>query len=251
MQAAIEAIVVRGGAPRRPHLSSALAAMGWSVRDCTAIGLLGTLAVARPPQVLVLEGPATDLCTLASLVRFAVPQAALIVLADDSDIESRIAALDAGADASCPLQVDVRELAAMGRALGRVRGGGRALALETPGWCLASGGRVLAGPRGQRLPLTLTESAFFVRLFAAPGYRLPREQLIALPPGPRGAHSARSVDVMVSRLRAKAQRLEVELPLLAVRQWGYIFLADCFADKVDAPAAAQATGWQGGPASQS
>src|SRR3546814_8261209 len=61
MQAAIEAIVIRGGVPRRPHLSNALATAGWSVRDCPAIGRLGDLAEARPPQVLVLDGPANAL----------------------------------------------------------------------------------------------------------------------------------------------------------------------------------------------
>ncbi|MBO1112271.1 response regulator transcription factor [Bordetella petrii] len=243
MQAVIEAIVIRGGVPRRPHLSDALAATGWSVRDCAAIGRLGELAEARAPQVLVLEGPAHALCTLTGIARFTVPRAAVIVLADDAEVESRIVALAAGADATCSLHVEVRELAALGRAQALLRSG------ESPSeasrWCLASGGRVLAGPRGQRLPLTFTESAFFRRLLAAPGYRLPRAQLLASPSGPNQARSARSVDVMVSRLRAKAQRLGVELPLLAVRQWGYIFLADNPTGNVDASAIAHAPGQPG------
>src|SRR3546814_1274039 len=91
MQAAIEAIVIQGGAPpRRPRLSDALAATGWSVRECTAIGRLGALADACPPQVLVLEGPAEALCTLAGIARFTVPYAALIVLGADVELESRI-----------------------------------------------------------------------------------------------------------------------------------------------------------------
>ncbi|MBO9357893.1 transcriptional regulator [Bordetella petrii] len=214
--------------------------MGWSARDC-AIARLGELTVGDPPQVLVVEGPADTLCTLAGIVRYTVPHAAVIVLAADAEVEARVLALDAGADATCPLQVDVRELAALGRALVRLRGGGgKPAGADTPGWHLASGGRVLAGPRGQRLPLTFTESAFFLRLLAAPGYRLPREQLVAAPAGGRAQQSARSVDVMVSRLRAKALRLGVDLPLLAVRQWGYIFLVDGVNGAADAHGAAYA-----------
>jgi len=243
MQAAIEAIVIQGGVPRRPHLSSALAAMGWSARECPAIGDLGSLVDIRPPQVMVLEGPAPMLCTLAGIARFTAPRAALIVLADETELEARVLALQAGADVACPLQIDLRELAALGRALAQPRrDDARPPPAVTPGWHLISGGRVLAGPRGQRLPLTFSESAFFLRLLGAPGYRLPREHLAAS----RGQHSARSVDVMVSRLRSKAQRLGIELPLLAVRQWGYIFLADSATGHVDPAAAALAADWPAG-----
>jgi DNA-binding response OmpR family regulator len=35
--------------------------------------------------------------------------------------------------------------------------------------------------------------------------------------------SARSADVQISRLREKARRCGLERPVLAVRQWGYLF----------------------------
>ncbi|MBV7482880.1 winged helix-turn-helix domain-containing protein [Bordetella sp. BOR01] len=235
MQNAIEAIVIHGGAPRRPHLSSAFGALGWSVRDCTAIGDLAQLAHDCSPRLLVLEASANILDALVGIARFTVPDAALIVLADDAEVDARVAALNAGADTICSLNVDVRELSALGRAQVRLRQGG----LPPPPvggqrWLLISGGRVLAGPRGQRLPLTFTESAFFLRLLAAPGHCLPRDSLVAAPvAGMQGHHSTRSVDVLVSRLRSKAQRLGVELPLLAVRQWGYIFLVDSASGAAD------------------
>jgi len=228
MHAAIDAIVIQGGPPHHPHLSGALSVNGWSVRDCAAIGRLGELIDACTPQVVLLDGPADALRTLTGIARYAAPDAALIAIVDDAQVDTRIVALEAGADACFSLHADIRELAALGRALARRRG---ALVERPPrdavAWHLASGGRILAGPRGQYLPLTFTESAFFLRLLSSPGHRLPRERLVAAPvDGARGHHSARSVDVMVSRLRAKAQRLGIELPLLAVRQWGYIFLAD-------------------------
>jgi len=79
---------------------------------------------------------------------------------------------------------------------------------------------VLSGPAGERLPLTVTERVFFIRLLNAPGQCLRRERFF--PGNPQ--EGARSVDVLVSRLRSKARRLDIELPVLAVRGWGYIFL---------------------------
>lgn len=224
----IEAIVIQGGiSPRRPQLVRSLASVGWSVRDC-APGNLGELARTGPAQVVLLDAPAASLRHLIVAARNGAPQAVLIVLAPYGEVESRILALQAGADMACPLEIDVRELACLGRALLRLRDGVAPPAeANSPAWRLAEGGRVLAGPHGQRLPLTFAESAFFLRLLGAPGHRLPREQLVCAPPR-RSARrqSSRSVDVLVSRLRAKAQRLGVQLPLLAVRQWGYILLAD-------------------------
>ncbi|GAB1577242.1 response regulator transcription factor [Bordetella petrii] len=228
MHIASDAIVIQCGTSRRPHLPEALSAVGWSVRGCNAIAQLGALAEQGTAQLLVLEAATELLCTLAGIARFTVPGAVLIALVDAEAVGPRVLALEAGADACCTVQVDIRELSALARALYRrredraPRPDGRG-----PAWQLIGGGRVLAGPAGQRLPLTFTESAFLLRLLSTPGHRLPRERLIAAANG--AAHigqSPRSVDVMVSRLRAKAQRLGVELPLLAVRQWGYMFLAD-------------------------
>ncbi|MDM9560896.1 winged helix-turn-helix domain-containing protein [Bordetella petrii] len=227
MHIASEAIVIQCGPSRRPHLPEALSAVGWSVRGCNAIAQLGALADQRAPQLLVLETPTESLCTLAGMARFTVPGAVLIAMADAEAVGPRVLALDAGADACCTVQVDIRELSALGRALCRRREARPARpAGPAPAWQLTSGGRVLAGPAGQRLPLTLTESVFLLRLLSTPGHRLPRERLVTASGEAHAEQSPRSVDVMVSRLRAKAQRLGVELPLLAVRQWGYMFLAD-------------------------
>lgn len=228
MHAAIESIIIQGQHPRLPNLVAGLAAQGWSVHSCKTTAALTGMVEVCAPQVVVIENGDYDLRTLVSVARYTSPNAALIALISDPGVDARVAALDAGADACCLLSTDLREVCALGRALVRSRNGPPARApRETPLWRLTHSGRVLAGPRGQRLPLTFTESAFFLRLLSSPGHRLPRERLVATPvAGPRGPHSARSVDVMVSRLRAKAERLGVGLPLLAVRQWGYIFLTD-------------------------
>ena len=102
----------------------------------------------------------------------------------------------------------------------RLQGAGR----RAPAWRVDMHARVLAGPAGERLPLTATERAFLVRLLNAPDHCLRRERFL-----PRNAaverDSVRRVDVLVSRLRSKARRLDIDLPVLAVRGWGYILLA--------------------------
>jgi len=233
MHIAIESIIIQGQRPRMPHLLAGLAAQGWTCRSCKTTDMLAELIDVCVPQVLILENGEADLRTAVGIARYAAPNAALIVLVHDADVDARIVALDAGADACCSMSTDIREICALGRAVSRVRRADEYSGRETPLWRLTHSGRVLAGPRGQHLPLTFTESAFFLRLLSSPGHRLPRERLVTSPvAGPRSRHSVRSVDVMVSRLRAKAERLGVGLPLLAVRQWGYIFLADVVPDEI-------------------
>ncbi|MCD0504449.1 response regulator transcription factor [Bordetella petrii] len=226
MRSAIRAAVIHSHGRRHGFLARSLATAGWQVHDYP-VARLADLSTTHPPDLLVLEGEALGLRNALGVVRYIVPRAIVIALIEPADVERRVAILGAGAQACCAPDVDVRELVALGEALVRLRWAAvPPPAARRVSWRLANGGRALAGPQGQYLPLTFTESAFFARLLAAPGHRLPREQLVAAP-SPDSAQSGplRRVDVMVSRLRAKAQRLGVDLPLLAVRQWGYIFLA--------------------------
>jgi two-component system OmpR family response regulator len=233
MYTAIETIIIENRQMGHSILSTALRSAGWRVRTCETTSGLSELIDSNATQLVILADSGDDLRTAVGIVRYAAPNAALIVLVDEANVDQRIVALDAGADACCLMSTDVREIGALGRALSRTRRGAapERTVRDMPLWRLTHSGRVLAGPSGQHLPLTFTESAFFLRLLSSPGHRLPRERLVTTPvTGPRRRQSTRSVDVMVSRLRAKAERLGVGLPLLAVRQWGYIFLADVVAD---------------------
>ena len=136
----------------------------------------------------------------------------------DACAQARIAAMDAGADA-----------AGAGHEHGRMGcAAPHAVPAAAGRWAsragLARGRTRVAGPAGERLPLTATERAFLVRLLNAPDHCLRRERFL-----PRNAaverDSVRRVDVLVSRLRSKARRLDIDLPVLAVRGWGYILLA--------------------------
>ncbi|OZI61986.1 helix-turn-helix domain-containing protein [Bordetella genomosp. 11] len=97
-----------------------------------------------------------------------------------------------------------------------------------PSWRLREGGWTLLSPQGQRLGLTTLERLFMLALFNAPNHSLARNELGELAaargePGDRSATSPRGVDVMVSRLRRKAQAMGMPLPLRSVRRWGYMF----------------------------
>ncbi len=102
-------------------------------------------------------------------------------------------------------------------------------------WRLRDGGWTLVSPRGQRLVLTTLERKFMLALFGAASHSLARAELSALAPsnGESGEHPAsspRGVDVMVSRLRRKAQATGMPLPLRSVRRWGYMFTEAALVD---------------------
>ncbi|CAM3714711.1 OmpR/PhoB-type domain-containing protein [Bordetella sputigena] len=103
------------------------------------------------------------------------------------------------------------------------------------GWRLREGGWTLLSPQGQRLALTTLERLFMLALFNAPNHSLARNELGTLAAGradagDKSATSPRGVDVMVSRLRRKAQAMGMPLPLRSVRRWGYMFTEDAAAE---------------------
>ena len=131
----------------------------------------------------------------------------------DACAQARIAAMDAGADACPAPDMSMAEWDALLRTLcRRLQGRWASRAGLARGHARARAG----GPAGERLPLTATERAFLVRLLNAPDHCLRRERFL-----PRNAaverDSVRRVDVLVSRLRSKARRLDIDLPVLAVR----------------------------------
>lgn len=101
-------------------------------------------------------------------------------------------------------------------------------------WHIIDGGRTLCSPTGQRLALTPSERIFMARMLHAAGRPVHRQAITPVPEAIR-AHmaagtimpvqqDARSVDVLVSRLRRKAADHGMNLPIMAVRGWGYTFV---------------------------
>ncbi|WP_459616011.1 response regulator transcription factor [Bordetella sp. 2513F-2] len=200
--------------PAAPDPCAGLGRAGWQVCTCHGMRSFEALARASSPGAVVVRTSARRMGRRIAQVRIGAPAAAVVALLPaEAGAGARIAAMNAGADACCDIFVGPSELAAVLRAVLRRRG---VPAMSTTGarqgWRLLEE-RLLAGPEGQRLPLTRSEAMLVQALLAAPGGRLPRPDA-----------GGRSMDVTVARLRAKAAGLGLALPLYAVRRWGYVFL---------------------------
>ncbi len=199
--------------------AGALRQLRWQVSLFESAAQLLEHLQTEGADVLALCGASRGVPELIAMLRRLAPAAAVVWQSPDVGASERIAALDAGADVCMPDGMEALEWDALLRNLCR-----RAPAAALP-WRVDPHAGALAGPAGEYLPLTATERAFFVRLLNAPGYCLRRESFF--PAGGRDAREgARRVDVLLSRLRSKARRLNIELPVLAVRGWGYILMTE-------------------------
>ena len=201
------------------RLAAALRQFQWETRVFASLDGLQNHLSGDAPDLLVLHGPCAGIADLIGRLRFTAPGARVVWQDGGPTAVERAAALDAGVDVCVPAGMEALEWDALLRSLYR-------RARRGPGaWRVVGFGRVLAGPAGERLPLTLRERAVLLRLFNAPGHCLHRERFF--PARARDAQDgARRVDVVVSRLKSKARRLNIELPVLAVRGWGYLLLPE-------------------------
>lgn len=201
------------------RLAAVLRQFQWETRVFASVDALQEHLPDQAPDLLALQGPRAGIADLVGHLRYAAPGARVVWQDGSATAAERAAALDAGVDACVPAGMEPLEWDALLRSLYRRSRCG-------PGaWRVVAPGRVLVGPAGQRLPLTMRERAVLMRLFNAPGYCLHRENFF--PAETRDPlDGARRVDVVVSRLRSKARRFNIELPLLAVRGWGYILLPE-------------------------
>lgn len=201
------------------RLATVLRQFQWQVRVFASLDALHEHLSGDAPDLLVWHGPRADMADLMNRLRHGAPDARVVWQNGGATTAERAAALDAGVDACVPAGSGALEWDALLRSLYRRARRGRCA------WRVVAPGRILAGPAGERLPLTLRERAVLVRLFNAPGHCLHREGFF--PAQARDPlDSARRVDVVVSRLRNKACRFNIDLPVLAVRGWGYMLLPE-------------------------
>ena len=95
-------------------------------------------------------------------------------------------------------------------------------------WSLIHGGRALRSPQGTEVPLTPSERIFMARLFHLRDRPVHRTHMAEIGESTQDqdeedARQVRNIDVLVSRLRSKAARFGADLPIKAVRGWGYLF----------------------------
>ena len=174
---------------------------------CEIVRATDSLTMARciaqaPPQVLLFDGPSA-LDALHSLRRQSrLP--ALVLVPPGLAIE-RVIALESGADDAMAHPVEPRELLARLRALLRRTRPvvPRERHLRFGGWRLDLQTRQLHAATGLRVPLSHAEFRLLQTFLEHPGSVLGRDELMDLARGRSMQAFERSIDLLVSRLRAK------------------------------------------------
>lgn len=205
-------------------LAEQLAALGCSVRHAAgAEAMLTQLATEAPPRVLLFDGPgALDaLCRLRE--RSSLPAVALV---PGSQVMQRVAALEAGADDALAHPVLARELLARLRAVQRRAQPGQPppRVLHFHGWQFDRQTRQLRASSGLRVNLSHAECRLLLAFLSHPGSVLARDELMDLARGRATEAFERSIDLLVSRLRAKlADDPHAPRCIRTVRGVGYLF----------------------------
>ncbi|AZS79886.1 MULTISPECIES: response regulator transcription factor [Achromobacter] len=237
----LDLIVFSPDPDQRVRRSDALAEMGFSPRRCEDSNGLFRLFQARRTPLLVMEADLTDLCMAVAGLRAMDTTAGIIAVSNFDTPENRILGLHCGADAcfqhdvataeiAAALQALVRRVPATGRRPLLTEAEPRAIATPPAGdvagkWQFHDAAWTLVSPQGTRVSLTLAEREFLLKLTTSADKRLPRGDASGSD-AQVGRESVRRTDVVVSRLRRKAQDLNVELPIRTVWGWGYAFTGE-------------------------
>jgi two-component system, OmpR family, response regulator len=166
-------------------------------------------------------------------IRSASPIPIIMVTAKGDDID-RIVGLECGADDYIVKPFNPREL------LARVRSIFRRIDLDSPGgsrsarrffkfdgWVIDVASRSLTSPAGVRVNLTGAEFDLLQGMCEQPNVILTRDALRSLTHGEAGRKVDRSIDVLVSRLRAKLSSVHAASELIrTIRAEGYLFSAN-------------------------
>jgi len=210
---------------------STLLQAGISARGCsTSLELFGLLSSGHHDAVVLDIGASGEIgYALIARLHGSAPLG-IVVVGKGMPVDSRLRCLQSGADACLPDPQDPRELVCILLALAR-----RLPAAADPAepqdagngrWELHDQGWTLAAPNGVTLSLSANERLIVRALLNVAGKAVDREALgneLQVEGGAARASSARSIDVIVSRLRRKAEQAGVVLPIRTVYGSGYLF----------------------------
>jgi two-component system, OmpR family, response regulator PhoP len=154
----------------------------------------------------------------------------IVMLTGNTGMSDHISALTRGADAFLNKPVNIEVLAATLHSVARRLSGASGVVppasglgrwrLDTDDWCLVT-------PAGQPLPLTAPERCILRILLAVRGEPVSREKLIGALTSDIYEFDPHRLEMMVHRLRRKAQDAAGQpLPLLTSRGQGYLFASD-------------------------
>lgn len=167
--------------------------------------------------------PGEDGLSVAEHLRASGPVGIVFATARGA-LNDRLSGMQNGADAYLVKPVNIEELAATLRALGRrVRDAVAPIVRIEPGdWHLTEGDWVLSDPVGRKLTLTTAERAFLGCLFKQQGTAVSRDLILRALDGDLADADPQRVDMIAFRLRRKAEQSHMVLPLHTVRGRGYL-----------------------------
>ncbi len=227
-------IMVPDSASRARTISVLLQA-GISTKGCsTPLELFGMLNEEHY-DIVVLDVSVLGELGFALIARLrGSSELGVIVKGEDMPVETRLRCLQSGADAALAEPVDDRELACVLLALARRLPVWQDEPAEELGMELMASGKwelrdqdwTLAAPTGATLSLSSNERLIVRALLQAEGRAVSRGALAdELSAGGANARmtGARSIDVVISRLRRKAELAGLILPIRTVYGSGYLF----------------------------
>lgn len=210
---------------------STLLQAGISARGCsTSLELFGLLNGGGYDAVVLDVGDSGEVgYALVARLRGSAPLG-IVATGRGMSVDSRLRCLQSGADACLPEPRDPRELAcillALARRLPAAADLPQAVEASAGQWELRDLGWTLAAPSGTTISLSANERLIVRALLDMAGKTIGRDELgdelRAEGSGVRSSGS-RSIDVIVSRLRRKAEQAGVMLPIRTVYGSGYLF----------------------------
>ncbi|MCG7506022.1 response regulator transcription factor [Mesorhizobium retamae] len=209
----------------REEMVFGLSRLGLDVHGFHDAAALYRAYAVRPADIVILdiglEGE--DGLSIATHLR-ASQSVGIIMATARGSIDDRVGGFKTGADAYLVKPIDVRELAATVVALNNRLSRHRTPSPPAaPQWALAEGGWVLADGMGHRLRLTTSERRFLECLFNERGKTVGRRALVEAIGGDVYDFNYAHLDTIVSRLRRRAQKADMILPLHAIRGLGFAF----------------------------
>ncbi|MEI8718651.1 MULTISPECIES: response regulator transcription factor [unclassified Mesorhizobium] len=209
----------------REEMVFGLSRLGLNVHGFHNAAALYRACAAKPAEIVILdiglEGE--DGLSIATHLR-ALQSVGIVMATARSSIDDRLNGLEAGADAYLVKPIDVRELAATVMAVNERLNRRRAPSSSpAPRWALEEGGWVLTDGMGHRLRLTTSERHFLERLFSERGKTVDRRALVEAMGADIYDFNYAHLDTIVSRLRRRAKKSDMLLPLHAIRGSGFAF----------------------------
>lgn len=152
-------------------------------------------------------------------------QLGIIVVTARGQVEDRVEAISAGADAYLIKPINLKELCVtINHLYRRLQDKGRG---DDAVWQLDRQLLQLQCPNKRKVALTMTEALLLDVLIANKGDAVSRELLCGCLPPSSLRHDTRRLDAILSRLRTKVKNeTDISLPIHTMRNKGYVFSTD-------------------------